>query len=99
MCTHDIEIGMYSGQLGCNPDALHVKEKDKVTWSAPTELGQWAVVFGPEGPFSDQVVTAKAPTVTVTAQRRCDPHRHKYVVLAFDGKEIKVGDPDLIVDE
>ncbi len=99
MSNHKIQVGMYNGQLGCNPDALHVKEKDKVTWATDTDLEQWAVVFGPEAPFSEQVVTSKTPTTTVTAHRRCDSHRHKYVVLAFDGGEVKVGDPDLIVDE
>jgi len=100
---HTIKVGMHNGQLGCNPDALHVREHDMVTWTTDREtdpvLEQWAVVFGPESPFSEKVVTSGTPTTKVTAHRRCDPHRHKYVVLAFDGEEIKVGDPDLIVDE
>ena len=99
MSTYQIDVGFYSGKLGCNPDALHVKSKDEVTWTAPKELEHWAVVFGPEAPFEKRVLTPTDATTKVKAGRPGDHRRHKYVVVAWKGGKANVSDPDLIVDE
>ncbi len=103
MNTHEhepikIEFDL-SGNLGCKPKELRVRDEDEVRWTAPKDLEHWAVIFGPDSPFNDRILTPEVPKTKVNANRPGDFHRHKYVVLAWTDGQLSIGDPDLIVDE
>lgn len=99
MAKLDIEVDTLSAKPDCKPKSEHVQKDDKVTWKGKNGSENWAVVFGPDAPFTKTVLTPEHPETVVTAKRPGDFHRHKYVVLVWENGSVKIGDPDLIVDE
>ena len=104
--THrvDITYDATAKTLSCAPELLrkdrpnHVREGDTVTFAC--DLDNWAVVFGSDSPFDPQVIGNNGPSSTqVRANRRTDPHRHKYVVVAWVDGKLMSYDPEVDVDE
>lgn len=101
----DIDYDATNRKLKCTPELLrkerpdHVRKGDTVTFACD-DLDDWAVVFGPESPFDPLVLeSGKVETTTVTANRRVDFRRHKYVVVAWANNELVLHDPEVDVDE
>lgn len=112
---HEVEINYdpATKTVTVNPELLpqppnKAHRNDKITWRC-NQSDNWAVVFGPDSPFEEQVIGKglsipgrEGPTQSstmVTAKRPGDFHKHKYVAIVWTGTELVACDPEVDVDE
>ncbi|MHC4233974.1 MAG: hypothetical protein ACYSUQ_02560 [Planctomycetota bacterium] len=113
---HTVRIETVGGKVECVPKKLkpdgHVNHKDTITWEC--DASNWAVVFGPDAPFVDQVIGKglkiegreegdpprwAKPKTEVRAFRPGDFHKHKYVAIVWKDDMLVACDPEVDVDE
>jgi plastocyanin len=100
---HHITIELQGKKVKTTPDSLHVSSGDVVTWDC--DGLKWAVSFGGrqpvKGPFEDEDPERRhngKTNGTVRANPGTQAVRYKYAVAVYDGDDVYVADPEVIVD-
>lgn len=89
-----------TGDLDVGPDSKRCSlgQGDRVQWScAPKDL-PWKVIFGQGAPVTPNVGGPGNDTLRITSGRNGDFGRCKYTVAVWIGSEVRILDPELIVD-
>ncbi len=101
--THTVNINYdaSSGKLSVSPDTLMVRRGDRVEWTSAA--GVWKVVV----PSADMPLGAAAHGKGIGAHKgraagasvaaNAKYGTYKYIVALYDGSEVQILDPDVIV--
>lgn len=93
-----------SKQISVTPDPVSVERGQRVDWSPGSSIVAWAVdIASSKEPFGASVRAngvrgGKGVSAGARVRANATPDTYKYTVAVWDGQEIRILDPDIVVN-